>query len=386
MNLAARPKLAVLLITVLAALAFAGALACSDRSEPTPTPEPTEATLPAEFMAKVFDGTVTWQDLLDALDPDQQACVQFYLQGFVDFSLDARILEFSFGAAAMFRCLPDGPANALFFTLLTEEVPNNLMTAEDRHCVDRQVEDYGIGAMVETLALGPLGPYSDEYVTVSSKLLKCVPGLLLAALLDDAGVTAEDVSDEVVQCMGLVIQQAIDDNMAAWVAATGGDVHFRGAEVLFQDTSEWTISNLYLCSRDDFIRMGISGFKTEESIHPTITQHFVGEALRRYERDGLDATLEYYNSPDSVDGQWYVFIVGEDGTIIGHYDPDHVGLDVASLEDSEGYLYGPATLWADEKGRWASFVHLNPETGEVQRRHSWVVRRDGLIFGSGWYE
>ena len=31
--------------------------------------------------------------------------------------------------------------------------------------------------------------------------------------------------------------------------------------------------------------------------------------------------LAHYNSPDSVNGQWYVFIADETGELIGHYDP-----------------------------------------------------------------
>ena len=124
------------------------------------------------------------------------------------------------------------------------------------------------------------------------------------------------------------------------------------------------------------------------------TQDFVDDALRRYQtnvaeygpEEGLETTLAYYNSPESVEGQWYVFIIDEDNRIIGHYNPDSVGLDANDLEDSTGYLYGPDILEADEDGRWVSYVWLNPETGEEQRKHSWVVRLDGLIFGSGWYE
>ena len=116
------------------------------------------------------------------------------------------------------------------------------------------------------------------------------------------------------------------------------------------------------------------------------TKAFVDVALLGYEGSGREATLAYYNSPESVEGQWYVFIVGEDDRIIAHYLPDRVGLDANELEDSEGYLYGQDILKADETGRWVSYVFLNPETGEEQRKHTWVVRRDGLIFGSGWYE
>ncbi len=41
---------------------------------------------------------------------------------------------------------------------------------------------------------------------------------------------------------------------------------------------------------------------------------------------------------------------------------------------------------ATEEGRLVSYVYRGPETGKEGRIHSWVVRHDGLIFGSGWYE
>jgi len=43
-------------------------------------------------------------------------------------------------------------------------------------------------------------------------------------------------------------------------------------------------------------------------------------------------------------------------------------------------------LAATEDGHWVSYVFVNPDTGEEQRKHAWVVPHDGLIFGSGWYE
>ena len=43
------------------------------------------------------------------------------------------------------------------------------------------------------------------------------------------------------------------------------------------------------------------------------TKAFVDEAIERYEDDGLDAALDYYNSTASVNGDWYVFIIDEGG-------------------------------------------------------------------------
>ena len=122
------------------------------------------------------------------------------------------------------------------------------------------------------------------------------------------------------------------------------------------------------------------------------TMYFVDEAIRRYETDGLDATLAHYNSQESVDGQWYVFIIDENDLVIGHPDPARLGLDVKGPvgTDVNGYNFGPEMLAATEDGKWVSYVYRNPGNqaigvGEFELKNVWVVRRDGLLFASGWY-
>lgn len=119
---------------------------------------------------------------------------------------------------------------------------------------------------------------------------------------------------------------------------------------------------------------------------PAYTRALIQQALNLYDVLGLGEAVAYYSSEISVDGPWYVFIIGEDGRIKAHYDPERMGLDAASLTDSEGRLYGPELVGATEEGDWVNYVKLNPETGLAQQKHSWVVRYDGLVFGSGWYE
>ena len=125
------------------------------------------------------------------------------------------------------------------------------------------------------------------------------------------------------------------------------------------------------------------------------TEFFVENAINKYGSEGPAATLAYYNREKSVDGQWYVFIVDEDDKIIGHYDAHLIGHDLKGPvgTDAEGYNFGPDMLAATEEGQWVSFVFANPEseltepdhTGAVKFKHAWVVRHDGLLFGSGWY-
>ena len=119
---------------------------------------------------------------------------------------------------------------------------------------------------------------------------------------------------------------------------------------------------------------------------PAYTKSFVHQALNLYDALGLDAAVEYYNSEKSVDGQWYVFIVDEDGYTIAHHNPKFIGRDPSLRIDATGHFYGDDLLSATETGRWVDYVLENPAAGEDRQKHTWIVRHDGLFFASGWYE
>ena len=124
-----------------------------------------------------------------------------------------------------------------------------------------------------------------------------------------------------------------------------------------------------------------------KSEQPAYTQALVQQALNLYDSSGLDAALEYYDNPISVDDQWYVFIVDtETGRTIGHFNPDLRDRDPALRVDPTGYFYGDDLLAATEEGRWVSYVIRNPGTDEDSRKHTWAVLHDDHIFASGWYE
>ena len=122
------------------------------------------------------------------------------------------------------------------------------------------------------------------------------------------------------------------------------------------------------------------------------TRFFVESAIARYETQGREATLSHYNREESVDGQWYVFIIDENDVVIAHPDPDRRGLDVKGWvgTDANGYNFGPEMLSATEDGKWVSYVYRNPEvggigSGDFELKNVWVDRHDGLLFASGWY-
>lgn len=124
--------------------------------------------------------------------------------------------------------------------------------------------------------------------------------------------------------------------------------------------------------------------RTDEA---AFTQYFVRQAIERYDADGRDAALEYYNDPASVDGQWYVFIVNSEGTLVSNPTrPDLIGTSTAARRDVFGKPYGAEIVAADESGTWVDYYFDHPDTGQPEQKHSWVVLHDGLYFGSGWYD
>ena len=118
------------------------------------------------------------------------------------------------------------------------------------------------------------------------------------------------------------------------------------------------------------------------------TKFLVGDAISRYESEGLDATVAYYNTKESVDGQWYVFMSDENQTIVAHApDPDLVGKHISQALGPNSYPTGSAVAAsADQDGAWFDYTYANPASGVVETKHSWMVIHDGITFGSGWYE
>ena len=98
------------------------------------------------------------------------------------------------------------------------------------------------------------------------------------------------------------------------------------------------------------------------------TKSLVFAAVNKFRTAGLEATIAYYNSAETVEGEWFAFIADSGGTIVDHYDKALVGTD---LKD----LLGTDLFEVPAKGNWVT-------TEDVR---VWVVGYDGMTFGSGWH-
>ncbi|MCQ3812414.1 MAG: hypothetical protein KTV68_17890, partial [Acidimicrobiia bacterium] len=84
-------------------------------------------------------------------------------------------------------------------------------------------------------------------------------------------------------------------------------------------------SGLSRAEVEEVVRAAIAAIPTKAD-PAEYTRHVVDSAVAFYESQGLDAAVARYNSAGSVDGQWYVFIVDDNGLVIAHPDAGRRGL------------------------------------------------------------
>ena len=147
---------------------------------------------------------------------------------------------------------------------------------------------------------------------------------------------------------------------------------------------------LYLVVRHEIVHEGRATELIFASGHfPTREEYakdYVQRAVDHYEREGLDATVDFYNDPNNVEGQFYLFLIGADDIYLGHPVLPHlIGTDIKDVTDSSGYELGKEIARATETGHWVDYLWPNPVTRIEEPKSAWVVRHDGLIFASGYY-
>ena len=138
----------------------------------------------------------------------------------------------------------------------------------------------------------------------------------------------------------------------------------------------------FLVIRHDNLIFGAPHFVVREEY----AKDYVGQAIARYEREGLDATIAFYDSPASVEGEFYLFLIGADDIYLAHPILPHLkGTDIKDVVDSSGYALGVEIAKATTEGHWVDYLWPNPVTRIEEPKSTWVVRHDGLIFASGYY-
>ena len=117
------------------------------------------------------------------------------------------------------------------------------------------------------------------------------------------------------------------------------------------------------------------------------TVAFVQTAIDLYKTEGREATITTYNDPTSVKGQWYVFIIDDSNFMVSHAVlPELVGTDTKDDVSFVDYPLGVEIAKATEAGHWIEYLAPNPQSNKLELKRTWVIRYDGYIFASGYYE
>ncbi len=90
-----------------------------------------------------------------------------------------------------------------------------------------------------------------------------------------------------------------------------------------------------------------------------------------------------------MDDQWYGFVSDLDGVVVAHPTfPENIGLTLHEILGTtpSGLVSTDELVTATETGKWVDYTYINPQSGDWETKHTWIVKRDDILIGSGWYE
>lgn len=116
------------------------------------------------------------------------------------------------------------------------------------------------------------------------------------------------------------------------------------------------------------------------------TPLFVKEAIGAYEAQGM-AAFDEFEDPENPqwvmhNGETYLFVINSmSGRIAAH----GAGLSDPTPVQQALLNYIIARAKYEPTGTWVAYNFMNPNTGEMEIKRSWVVLHDDYVFGSGEY-
>ena len=147
------------------------------------------------------------------------------------------------------------------------------------------------------------------------------------------------------------------------------------------DTGTDQYKRTYMEVRDGLIFA--AGYYILDSQAQAITYNQILE----YNHDGRDTAFASINTVPEEAVSTYVFVVDPNTGMVEaqNVDPGLIGMSdwdaIASASPVTDILEELET----EPGAWAKYQFINPVTGELENKRSWLIMHDGLVFGSGYY-
>ena len=114
----------------------------------------------------------------------------------------------------------------------------------------------------------------------------------------------------------------------------------------------------------------------------------VDVAVAHVESDGIMEVITAVSTGDSryLDGDLYLFVLAENGMVLGHpVRPDLVGASSSEVLDENGDEFladMAATAMENPNGVWFDYRWTTPD-GEVGNKSSWLRTFDRYVLGAG---
>ena len=146
------------------------------------------------------------------------------------------------------------------------------------------------------------------------------------------------------------------------------------------DTGTDQYKRTYLEVRDGLI------FAAGYYILDSQAQAIAYNQILEYNHKGGDAVFANINTVPENAVSTYVFVVDSNtGMVVAQ----NVEQDLIGMSDWDAITSASSADLLEEleagPGMWAKYPFINPVTGELENKRSWLIMHDGLIFGSGYY-
>ncbi len=122
---------------------------------------------------------------------------------------------------------------------------------------------------------------------------------------------------------------------------------------------------------------------------PEEAKALLNEAVAFYETNGEDKTFAEIDKRNGkfVRGELYIFVYDSDGVIVAHgADSSLIGTSKMNEPDENGKFYAREVMQVGKSGGSVDYVWLNPATGTIQPKTSYIILVDGYRFGCGVYK
>ena len=145
------------------------------------------------------------------------------------------------------------------------------------------------------------------------------------------------------------------------------------------DTGTDQYKRTYMEVRDGLIFA--AGYYILDSQAQAITFNQVLE----YDKD-RDAAFAKISIPEEAVSTYFFAVDPETGAVVAqNVDPDLIGMSDWDAITSASSVTDILEELATEPGTWVKYQSINPVTGELENKRSWLTMHDGLVFGSGYY-